>query len=238
MLPKIPDNSIDMVLTDLPYGTTPCKWDTLIDLTKLWKEYTRIIKQDGAMVFTSSQPFTTTLIQSNIEMFKYCWVWVKSCGAGFLNAKNAPLKLHEDICVFSKGTIANKSNKRMKYYPQGIVPISKPKKPPAISDTIGTRPCRVKPYVSKFKGFPTSILKFSNDKDKIHPTQKPIGLFEYLIKTYTKEGDWVHDSCVGCGTTINACANLNRNCVCFEISNEWEHLYKKAQQKRSYQSTL
>lgn len=220
LLPEIPDKSIDMILTDLPYGTTACSWDTVIPFEPLWEQYKRIIKYNGAIVLTASQPFTSALIMSNIEMFKYEWIWEKEQGTNFQLVQYQPLKTHESILVFSSGVTL--------YNPQNM---SK---------------CRIKKS-NKFKGgnlkhcasedkrirytqtqhnYPKSILYFNRNVG-IHPTQKPLALFEYLIKTYTNEGDTVHDSCLGSGTTLEACMNTNRNCIGFEISDEWIPHYKK-----------
>ncbi len=228
LLPSISDKSIDMILTDLPYGVTACDWDIIIPFEPLWKEYKRIIKDNGNIVLTASQPFTSKLIISNIDMFKYCWVWEKSQGVNFVNAKNTPLKIHEDILVFSPGTCANKSNKKMKYFPQEIIKYHRKRHVSSKKDTyLGDRPNQDnKEYIQQYKNYPTSIIFFPKSL-VIHPTQKPIALFEYLIKTYTNEGDMVHDSCLGSGTTLEACMNLNRNCIGFEIDPQWEEIYKK-----------
>lgn len=218
VMKDMPDKSVDMILCDLPYGTTECKWDTMLPLNELWERYRNVIKENGAIVLTSSQPFTTILISNNLQMFKYCWVWQKTSGAGFLNAKNAPIKMHEDICVFSLGTTANKSQKRMKYYPQGLVPCTRKRKQPKINDAIGTRPSRTKEYEQQYSGYPTSILYFPNDGTMLHPTQKPVALFEYLIRTYTNEGEIVLDNCIGSGTTAIAALNTGRFFIGMERS--------------------
>jgi site-specific DNA-methyltransferase (adenine-specific) len=228
LLPEIPDKSIDMILTDLPYGTTACKWDTIIPFEPLWDQYERIIKDDGAIVLTASQPFTSKLIMSKIDLFKYEWIWHKCNGSNFFNSHNCPVKRHENVCVFSKGTIANCSPNRMKYFPQGLNPCTKARKyKEHVSKTIGERPSRKKDYIQKYEGYPISIVYFANDQLKIHDISKPLDLFEYLIKTYTNEGDTVHDSCLGSGTTLEACSNLNRNCIGFELLHDWEEHYRK-----------
>jgi len=231
LLPEIPDKSIDMILTDLPYGTTACKWDTIIPIEPLWVQYKRIIKDDGAIVLTASQPFTSKLITSNIEMFKYQWIWEKTKAGNFINANNAPMKLHEDVCIFSKGTCANHSPRRMKYFPQGVKDVNIPWSRPAKYETELNykRPSHKLNRIITKTGFPGSVLKFKSvpSKEKIHSTQKPLALFEYLIRTYTNEGDTVHDSCLGSGTTLEACANLNRNCIGFELNYCWEDSYRK-----------
>ena len=236
LLPSIPDKSIDMILTDLPYGTSGNKWDSIIDINRLFIEYLRIIKDDCAIVLTASQPFTSKLISENLGVFKYCWVWDKiNPGGGFLNANCRPLLSHEDIVVFSKGGCTNGSKIPMRYIPQ--------KTPRRFKEQD-----KLNQYVQKAKDpklnhlkkrdlisvtrthrHPKTILTFgnANKNDVVHSTQKPLSLWEYLIKTYTNEGDWVHDSCLGSGTTLEACMNTNRNCIGFEISDEWEHHYVK-----------
>lgn len=209
LMKDIADTSIDMILTDLPYGTTACKWDTVIPFEPLWEQYKRIIKDNGAIVLTASQPFTTVLISSNITDFKYCWVWEKEQGVNFQLVKYQPLKLHEDICVFS--------NKTHNYYPQGLVPSNKKKSNKFKGGNLGHQSSEVlrSEYVQEFKNYPQSILFFQRERG-LHPTQKPVALFEYLIKTYTNEGELVLDNCSGSGTTAIACINTNRNYICIE----------------------
>ncbi len=214
----IPDKSVDMILCDLPYGTTACRWDTVIPFKLLWSQYERIIKNDGAIVLTAMQPFTTELIHSKLNLFKYNWVWDKGKAGNIFTAKLKPLQTHEDICVFSKGTVANCSNKLMKYNPQ-MIEMDKSRKykiynQSELYERINTKSIE---YETKQK-YPKSIIYFpnTNQKGKIHPTQKPIELFEYLIKTYTNEGDIVLDNCMGSGTTAIACINTKRNYIGFE----------------------
>jgi len=223
VMKDIPDKSIDMILCDLPYGTTACKWDTIIPFEPLWEQYKRIIKDNGAIVLTASQPFTSALVMSNIKMFKYEWVWEKSRTVGFLNAKNAPMKKHESILVFSKGNTANCNKNNMLYFPQGLIKINKHSKSvyQKNNSIVGNRPSRTKDYIAKYSGYPNSILKINNESKQLHPTQKPVALFEYLIKTYTKEGDLVLDNCAGSGTTGVACINTNRNFILIEKEQEY-----------------
>jgi site-specific DNA-methyltransferase (adenine-specific) len=220
---SIEDCSVDLILTDLPFGTTSCQWDSIIPFEKLWESYRRVIKNSGAIVLFASQPFTTKLISSNYEMFKFCLVWEKSKPTGFINAKNAPLKKHEDICVFSLGKTANKNNNRMNYYPQGLVPSGKFKKSKNDSnDILGTRPSRNNSgYIQEFSNYPTSVLKFDSEVKTIHPTQKPVALLEYLIKTYSLEGQTVLDGCMGSGSTGIACLNLKRNFIGIEKDEDY-----------------
>lgn len=221
IMKNIPDKSIDMILCDLPYGTTACKWDTIIPFEPLWKQYKRIIKSNGAIVLTASQPFTSALVMSNLPMFKYEWVWSKSRAVGFPNAKNKPMNAHENILVFSQGDCANRCHNRMEYNPQGLVLVNK--KVNGIKECKGdvgghgfARPSHKAERVQEFTGFPQSVLFVNNEGKTVHPTQKPVALFEYLIKTYTNEGETVLDNCAGSGTTGVACQNTNRNCIMIE----------------------
>lgn len=206
----IDDKSIDMVLCDLPYGITQNKWDCVISLDLLWKEYKRIINENGVIVLTASQPFTSSLIMSNLRMFKYCWVWEKNVPTGFLNAKKQPLKWTEDIIIFYKKTpIYNPQFRIGKGYKVNVTSIKSKnygKQTDVLSENDGTH------Y------YPKNIIQFDNHnaKGKSHPTQKPLLLFEYLIKTYTNEKDLVLDNCAGSFTTAVACENLNRNWICIE----------------------
>jgi site-specific DNA-methyltransferase (adenine-specific) len=214
VMKDIPDKSIDMILADLPYGTTNCAWDTIIPFEPLWEQYKRIIKDNGAIVLTASQPFTSMLVMSNIKMFKYEWIWDKKLPTGYLNAKRMPLKRHENILIFGKVNI--------KYIPQIVLRenIRENKDGGIISDGTGKS---VFGKHSKVAGKythrqPTTIQEFSNANktNVLHPTQKPVALFEYLIKTYTNEGDLVLDNVAGSGTTGVACKNLNRNYILIE----------------------
>ena len=206
---EIDDKSIDMVLCDLPYGTTACKWDTIIPFEPLWKQYKRIIKDNGAIVLTASQPFTSALVMSNIKMFKYEWIWEKTRGTGFLTATKIPLKVSENILVFY--------SKQPTYNPQKF------KGKPYKAHPGGSKSNGIYGQNSSFlhkgniKGemFPRNIIKFKIERG-LHPTQKPVALFEYLIKTYTNEGDLVLDNCIGSGTTAVACINLKRNWIGIE----------------------
>ena len=205
---KIPDKSIDMILCDLPYGTTACKWDAIIPFEPLWEQYERVIKDNGAIVLTASQPFTTKLIDSNIDLFRNCWVWNKKISGNPLLAKHQPLKVHEDICVFSK--------KRHNYYPQ--MRKGKMRKKGGGRSKLFDMEMSAK-YSDEY--YPISIIEFSNAKRGVHPTQKPVALFEYLIKTYTNEGETVLDNCMGSGTTAIAAINTNRNYIGFELDQEY-----------------
>lgn len=221
LMKDISNESIDMILTDLPYGVTACKWDSIIPLEKMWGEYHRLIKNSGAIVLTATQPFTSKLVMSNLNLFKYEWIWDKSRAVGFPNSKNKPMNKHESILVFSKGDCANGCKLRMNYNPQGLLEVNKKvngiKKCNADIGGHGfSRPSHKKERVQQFTNFPNTVLRFANEGKVVHPTQKPVELFEYLIKTYTNEGDLVLDCCAGSGTTAIACLNTNRNYICIE----------------------
>lgn len=213
----IPDASVNLILTDLPYGVTQCRWDQIIPLEPLWVQYKRIIKPRGAVVLTSIQPFTSVLIISNQNWFKYCLVWRKTHPSDIFNAKHKPLRYHEDICVFSDGTTANGSSRRMTYNPQGLGPgIHRYKQRVRINGIYKTRKSHGSVYANSASHYPGSVLDFPSEYNRIHPTQKPIALMEYLIKTYTNEGETVLDSCMGSGTTLVACLNTNRHGIGIE----------------------
>ena len=230
---EIPRNSIDMVLVDMPYGTTRCKWDSIICLDSMWKHLKRIVKDDAAIVMTASQPFTTTLINSNIAMFKYCWVWEKSKASNFVHANYQPLKSHEDICVFSYGGSGQGSKNPMKYIPQHTKgkPYNK-----CGNDNIEvlsgglTKEKYIKKENKNGLRKPRSVIyhKTAEFEGKHHPTQKPIGLMEYLIKTYTNENETVLDFSMGSGTTGVACVNTNRKFIGIELD---EHYFNVAQNR-------
>lgn len=219
---RIEDKSIDMILCDLPYGTTACKWDTIIPFEPLWEQYERIIKDDGAIVLFGNEPFSTKLRHSNLKMYKYDWKWIKGHSTGFQTVKTQPLRKYEDVAVFSKGTIATGSKRNMKYFPQGLEALNKIKKVGKKPQYIGARPNQEgKEYIAKYTNYPINLLSFKRDKDKLHPTQKPVALLEYLIKTYTNKGETVLDNCIGSGTTAIACLNTNRNYIGFELDKQY-----------------
>jgi len=229
---KIPDKSIDMILCDLPYGTTACKWDTVIPFEPLWEQYKRIIKDNGVIVLTAAQPFTSALVMSNIKMFRYEWVWHKTKVSGFLEAKNKPLNTHETVLVFSKSKYSNGVKEKMNYYPQGLQYIDKLRKPNlrGLKDKEGhnfQRPSTLIPYTQNATNYPRSVIKIQSEYKTLHPTQKPVALFEYLIKTYTNEGDLVLDNCAGSGTTGVACKNLNRNFIGIELDETYFNIAKE-----------
>ena len=232
VMKDIPDKSIDMILCDLPYGTTACKWDTIIPFEPLWEQYKRIIKDNGAIVLTASQPFTSALVMSNSDMFRYEMIWEKSKVTGFFEAKNKPLVIHEVILIFSKSKYSNGVKNKMNYFPQGLKSISKVLKPNLRGEKDKTghnfqRPSTMNEYTQEKTNYPRSIIKINSEARTIHPTQKPVALFEYLIKTYTNEGDIVLDNCAGSGTTGVACKNTNRNYILIEKEPEYIEIINK-----------
>ena len=222
----IPDKSIDMILCDLPYGTTACKWDTVIPFEPLWEQYNRIIKDNGAVVLTATNPFSSVLVSSNLKGFKHEWIWQKEKGVGFQVAKYRPMQEHEHVLVFTK------NGERVNYYPIKEKR-DKPIKSKGASTKSGSSPIAYLNNINKtyVDIYPTSIKRFQRDNNKIHPTQKPVALFEYLIKTYTNEGDLVLDNCMGSGTTAIACINTNRNFIGFELDKHYYDIAKERIQK-------
>ena len=223
LMKDIPDKSVEMILCDLPYGTTACKWDEIIPFEPLWEQYERVIKDNGAIVLTASQPFTSTLRMSNIKLVRYTWVWEKSKATGFLNAKKRPLVAHEDITVFSKKpTTYNPQFSTKEPYNKGI------RKEQTDDDVYGKfERVEVK---SDGKRYPRSVVYFKTAESEgavLHKTQKPLKLFEYLIKTYTNEGDLVLDNCMGSGSTGVACLNTNRNFIGIELDDKYFEIAKK-----------
>ena len=232
LMKDIPNGSIDMILCDLPYGTTACKWDTIIPFDKLWEQYERIIKPNGAIVLTASQPFTSALVMSNINLYRHCWVWDKISITNPFQVNYAPLKCHEDILVFYKikpTYNAQKTDKPKKeqrpikftknysgdrYYKEGVYGNSK-KGLGVNHDETKTNPKSIIQIPSVYK------------KHTIHPTEKPVLLFEYLIKTYTNEGELILDNCAGSGTTAIACLNTNRQFIVMEKEQKYYDIILK-----------
>ena len=207
---KLPDKCIDMILCDLPYGTTACSWDIIIPFEQLWKQYKRIIKDNGAIILTASQPFTSALIMSNIEMFKYQWIWKKQKATRFLDCKIRPLQEHEDICVFyKKKSTYNPQMVDGKPYDKGFRRSNVDKSHSEIYNTFNG----AKIINKSGKRYPRTILEFNTAEidGQVHPTQKPVALFKYLIKTYSNKNDIILDNCIGSGTTAVACKQLRRN---------------------------
>jgi site-specific DNA-methyltransferase (adenine-specific) len=215
---EIEDGSVDMVLTDPPYGTTACKWDSIIPLEPMWEQLKRIIKPNGAIVMTASQPFTTTLIASNMKMFKYCWHWHKGYSTGFANCNKMPMKAFEDVVVFY--------SKLPAYNPQGLVESGKVNKRGSSSESMGRTRCTGGIHIQKFTNYPTDEIRTKKERT-YHPTGKPVALMEYLIKTYTNEGNAVLDFTMGSGTTGVACVNLNRNFIGIEKDEGYFNIAKE-----------
>jgi len=222
LMKDIPDKSMDAIICDLPYGTTACKWDSVIPFKPIWEQYKRIIKDNGAIVLFGSQPFTSSLVMSNTKMFKYEWIWQKSRPANFMNAKYQPMKYHENILVFSI--------KRHNYYPIKFKGnknhASKPRNGKSNIYNIKNNKNGIDTNDMKF---PKSIAEFkSTDSTKnLHPTQKPLELLKYLVKTYTNENDWVLDNTCGSNTTGIACYDLNRNYIGIEKDIDIYNVAKK-----------
>ena len=215
----VPDNSVDMILCDLPYGTTANKWDSVLPFDALWREYWRVCKPNAAVVLTAAQPFTSALVMSDVRNFRYAWVWAKNRPSGFANAKKQPLRAHEDVLVFARATPL--------YKPQGLVYAPKTLRNSRSTgggnvqgQSVGSRRGALRSpgsaYVQEFTNYPTSILSISGEARGFHPTQKPVPLFEYLIRTYTNPGDLVLDNCAGSGTTAIAAHNAGRRWLCME----------------------
>ena len=211
----IPDGSVDMILCDLPYGTTDCKWDSIIPFEELWSQYNRVAKHNAAIVLFSAQPFTTKLINSNFKNYKYCWYWKKNNTTGALFAKVQPMRCIEDICVFYR--------KLPTYNPQGIKKLKNPRVSMPHESQVYAR--KKNPSVQQYTGYPKHFLDFKNEandvKKRVHPTQKPVALMEYLIRTYTNEGDVVLDNCMGSGTTGVACGNTGRRFIGIELDEKY-----------------
>ena len=221
---EIPDGSVDMVLADPPYGSTQCAWDSIIPLEPMWKELKRAIKPNGAVVMTASQPFTSILVSSNLKMFKYDWVWKKSRPTGVLNAKRQVLRNKEDVLVFYR--------QQCTYNPQGLSKINKMVGTGAtIANQNGNATGKIKQtesgkYLQENGNYPRQIIEFNSEGSTVHPTQKPVALMEYLINTYTNEGETVLDFTAGSFTTGVACVNINRKFIGIEMEDKYFEIGK------------
>lgn len=229
VMPSIPDKSIDMILCDLPYGTTACKWDQVIPFEPLWKEYKRLIKDHGAIVLTASQPFTSALVMSNPGMFKCEWIWEKDNSCNFIQAKNHPLKYHENILVFGNSKIIYNPIKTNAGRPSNVGGKNTPRTKaggflPNEVANIGSNETNER-YPKSIQYFPKP--KHNSCEGALHPTQKPVALFEYLIKTYTNEGDLVLDNAAGSGTTAIAALNCNRHYILIEKDPKYCEIARK-----------
>ena len=234
---RIPNGSVDLVLCDPPYGTTACSWDTVIPLDPMWKELLRVVTVNGTMIFTSSQPFTTTLIGSRLKLFKYSLVWIKTKPFGFVHAQNMPMKSHEDISVFSKGVVAHSQEfgNKMTYKPQGLEPCGKMVKGKHDDKKGRTghtlyRPSHKEEIFQEFTNYPNSTIRIDSEWKGDHPTQKPVPLMEYLIMTYSYKDQTILDFAFGSGTTGVACGNLGRRFI--GCDNDTTHGYFEIAKKR------
>lgn len=219
---------VDAIITDPPYGTTACKWDSIIPFDDMWLRLNKLIKPNGAIVLFGSEPFSSALRISNIKNYKYDWIWVKNRPIGHTQAKNKPMNKYENIMIYSDGVTVHKgqSIKRMDYYPQGLVRVDRVVKnsnsdlEKGSDSGFSKRPSHKKEYHQEFTNYPHNVLEFNLDRG-LHPTQKPVALMEYLIKTYTNENELVLDFTMGSGTTGVACKNLNRNFIGIELDEKY-----------------
>lgn len=224
LMKDIPDKSIDMVLCDLPYGKTACKWDSVIPFEPLWEQYKRIIKDNGAIVLFGSEPFSSELRHSNLQMYKYDWIWEKPQGVNFAQCNHMPMSVYETISVFGYFGLSKNAKIQPIYHPQGIIEINKPKKAKTYSEHRPT--ANNKDHVQRFTNYPRQIIQFKSARG-FHPTQKPVELLEYLIKTYTNEGDTVLDNCMGSGSTCIASINTKRHYIGFELEQRYFDIAEK-----------
>ena len=230
---RIPDGSVDCIICDLPYGTTANKWDSVIPMDKLWEQYNRVCKPTAAIVLTASQPFTSMLVMSNPDMFRHEWIWIKNRGSNFANTVREPFKEHEEVLVFSKGRWTY--NKQMQPRTGGGADRVKYGFNHVTGSTNYRTFTRPQNESAPEQRIPSSWQKF-NTETGLHPTQKPVELFAYLIRTYTNEGDTVLDNCMGSGTTAVACIKEKRHFIGFELSKEY---FDKAQRRiKAEQSQL
>lgn len=224
---RIPDGSIDAIICDPPYSVTEFHWDKRLDFAEMWKQFRRVIRERRAIVLFGQEPFASQLRLSAPDLYRYDWIWRKSRVSNFMNARNAPLRTFENIMVFSNGTTANHNSKQMLYKPQGLKPCGKKSKSSSffvhhfgrVKDNRENYVPRE--YVQEFTNYPQSILEFKSPSRPVHPTQKPIDLLEYLIKTYTNEGETVLDATMGSGSTGVACVNTGRNFIGFELEKKF-----------------
>lgn len=221
IMKDIPDKSIDCIICDLPYQVTKCKWDIMIPFDKLWEQYNRIIKDNGAIVLFGTEPFSSYLRMSNMKLYKYDWKWIKQRGTGHLNAKKQPLRNNEDICVFYK--------KQPTYNPIMLEgkPYTDKRADQKVDKDIYNNFAR-QTYINKSTRYPLNTLYFDKIcNNQLHNTQKPVELLEYLIKTYTNEGDLILDNCIGSGSTIVAALNTNRKAIGIELDENYFNIAKE-----------
>ena len=230
VMKDIPDGSVDCVICDPPYGTTASNWDKALPMSKVWEHYQRVLKPTGTVVLFANGIFTPRVMASNLDQYKYRWVWIKKNSTNFVHAKNRPMTKSEDILVFSKGAMGHVSqlgNKRMTYNPQGIIPVNKVRKNGKANFTntlAGKRPSHKDEFVVEYTNYPTDILEEFPEVSparKLHTNEKPVALLEYLIRTYTNENETVLDNCMGSGSTGVACINTNRNFIGIELDDNY-----------------
>ena len=219
----IPDGSVDMVLCDPPYGVTDCRWDSVIPFDDMWKAYRRIVKENGVIALFSSQPFTTRLIHSNIRQYRYNWYWIKNIKAGHVFAKVQPMRCVEEICVFYR--------RRPLYQPQGLIKLNREivRQKSGTKDSVYRIDKSKNVSVQRYSNYPSNVLRFDVDagKARVHPTQKPVAILEYLIRTYTLPNETVLDNCMGSGSTGVACVNSNRRFIGMEQDESYYHIAEK-----------
>jgi len=236
LMQDIPDGSIDMILCDLPYGTTACKWDSVIPIEPLWKQYKRVLKDNGAIVLTAIEPFASMLRANDLKGYKHEWIWNKEIAGNFIQAKNHPLRVHENVLVFSNG--------KVNYYPimtdadpKNVRPLGVKKQKTDFMGKVSAGEFKAAKNYNSKKRYPKTILTYNarakecNNVNRVHPTQKPVALFEYLIKTYTNEGETVLDNCMGSGSTGVACVNTNRNFIGIELDDKYFEIAKERIEK-------
>lgn len=218
---QIPDGSVDAIICDLPYGTTANKWDSIIPLDKLWAQYKRIIKRGAPIVLFGAEPFSTMLRMSNIDWYKYDWIWRKSRPSNFMLAKHQPLRMHEVVSVFCNGSCT--------YNPQGLIECKLKNSSYSTGDKGNIHSYYDGgEYIQEQTNYPQTILEYGHDSDSFHPTQKPVDLLRYLVRTYSNEGDTILDNCMGSGTTAVACIKEKRHFIGFELNKDY---YDKACQR-------
>ena len=222
------ERQFDAIIADLPYGTTACKWDTVIPFKPLWEQYKRLIKPKGAVVLFGSQPFTSALVMSNVEWFKYEWVWQKTRPGDFVSCNYRPMKDHENLVIFSPGGATPGCNEPMTYNPQDVRYASETRTRTTSLGIGRDRESQQGEYISKGSNYPRTVIEFANGETGLHPTQKPVALLEYLVRTYTNEGETVLDNTMGSGSTGVACVNTGRSFVGIELLPEY---YEIAQQR-------
>ena len=230
VMKELSDNSIDFILTDLPYGTTDCKWDNIIPYEPMWAELKRIRKDNTAIALFGTEPFSSHLRLSNLKEFKYDWYWQKSNTPNFMQSKVMPLKNIENILIFSNGKLFNHKTAKnnLKYFPQNLKVINevRTKYRGKTNEMLYERPSQTGTFISKYTNYPKTLLKYDNESKSQHPTQKPVALLEYLIKTYTKENETVLDFTMGSGSTGVACVNTNRDFIGIELDKEYYKIAK------------